>query len=128
MDDVDGRREDYGVLEDGTRIGWRGHVFKGMTRVREAQLYQPEVGKLIVRVAKGEGYDAKGEEEKLRREREQRLGETIDFSIEYVDRIERSGRGKFRFVVSDVDRPALDGNATAWGALSATGLAGPGYG
>lgn len=113
VEDVDGRREDYVVLEDGTRIGRLDHVFKGMTRVREAQLYQPEVGKLVVRVAKGEEYDEKGEEEKLRRELDQRLGEGVDYSIEYVDRIERSGRGKLRFVVSDVDRPALDGHATA---------------
>lgn len=113
VEEVDGRREDYLVLQDGTRLGRLDHIFKGLGRIREAQLYQPEVGELIVRVVKGKGYDEEGEEEALRRELDQRLGDRIDYRIEYVDWVERSSGGKIRFVVSEIDGPAPGRRTTA---------------
>lgn len=113
VEEVDGRREDYLVLEDGTRLGRLDHIFKGLGRIREAQLYQPEVGELIVKVVKGTGYDEEREEEELQRKLDQRLGDRIDYRIAYVDRVERSSRGKIRFVVSEVDGPAAGGRTRA---------------
>lgn len=107
VEEVDGRREDYLVLEDGRRLGRLDHIFKGLSHIREAQLHQPAMGKVYVKVVTREGYEETGEEEELRHELDQRLNGAIDYEIRYVDRIERTDRGKLRFVVSEVEDSSL---------------------
>ena len=42
---VDGRSEDYIVLGDGTRVSCANHIFKWVSNVREAQIYQARAGR-----------------------------------------------------------------------------------
>ncbi|MCL4218677.1 MAG: hypothetical protein KJ052_16955, partial [Candidatus Hydrogenedentes bacterium] len=97
---IDGRKEDYIVLSDGTRIGRMDHVFKDLVQITEAQLVQRAPGKVLVRIVRGAGYS--GEDERaLRRELRKRVGDLADFQIDYVEAIARSSTGKLRFVVSE---------------------------
>lgn len=107
VEEVDGRREDYLVLEDGRRLGRLDHIFKGLSHIREAQLYQPDVERVYVKVVTREGYEETDEEEKLCHELDQRLNELIDYEIRYVDHIDRTDRGKLRFMVSEVEESSL---------------------
>jgi phenylacetate-CoA ligase len=96
---IDGRQEDYVVTSKGVRIGRLDHVFKDMVNVREAQLVQDQPGRMTVRIVKGPAY-MENDERMLRAEMTARVGGDMTFDIVYVDAIERTSRGKLRFVIS----------------------------
>ncbi len=104
---IDGRSEDYVVLRNGARIGRMDHVFKDMTAVREAQIFQNRPGVLMVRVVKNPGF-SELDERHLRQEFFQRLGDQADVQFDYVPKIARTQQGKLRFVVSGLrDTPEM---------------------
>jgi len=96
-----GRVEDYVVTPDGAHVGRLDHILKGVRHVREAQVYQPAVDRVVLKVSRDEGYSEADERTLLANTRE-RLGTSMDIAFEYVDRVERTAGGKFRFVVSDM--------------------------
>lgn len=101
VDSIDGRKEDYVVLPNGARLGRLDHIFKDLTRIREAQIYQSERETIIFRIVKGEGYGPEIER-RLLEEARKRLGREVAIKVEYVSFLERSRTGKLRFVVSEV--------------------------
>jgi phenylacetate-CoA ligase len=98
-----GRIEDYVVTPEGRYIGRLDHVFKHDLHVVEAQLIQEELDLLLVRVVKDIGYSDKDTSEILH-ELRNRLGNSMRLEFEFVPRIPREPNGKFRFVVSRVDK------------------------
>jgi phenylacetate-CoA ligase len=98
---IDGRKEDFILLRNGARLGRMDHIFKDMTAVREAQLYQREPGVIIVRIVKREGYKEK-DEEKLLLEFRKRVGADTDIRFEYHETLTRTRSGKLRFVFSEL--------------------------
>lgn len=98
---VDGRQEDYVVLQNGACIGRMDHIFKDLLSIREAQIYNERPGKIVYRIVRGKDYGPQ-DEQRLLEETRLRLGDLVSIRIEYVDRIERSRTGKLRFVVSDI--------------------------
>jgi phenylacetate-CoA ligase len=102
LERVDGRREDYVLLADGTRLGRLDHIFKDLTAVREAQIVQQARGAITVRIVRGSDYGLV-EERQLLAEARRRLGVDMQIELTYVDRLERSATGKLRFVVNHVD-------------------------
>jgi len=99
---IDGRKEDFIILSNGVRLGRLDHLFKNSVNINEAQLFQSEAGSMDVRVVKGIKYSVQ-DEQQLRAEIIKRVGEFLDFRIVYVDQVERTRRGKLRFVVSTID-------------------------
>ncbi|MFC2108294.1 phenylacetate--CoA ligase family protein [Candidatus Bipolaricaulota bacterium] len=104
---IDGRQEDYLVLRSGARLGRMDQVFKHMTSIREAQLYQDEIGVIVVRIAKREGYSDE-DEAILLREFRKRVGEETELIVEYHDALPRTESGKLRFVVSAIPKENID--------------------
>lgn len=102
---IDGRSEDYVILKNGARLGRMDHVFKDMTAIREAQIYQNQPGRLVVRIVKNPEFSS-SDEQLLRNEFHQRVGDQADIQIEYVTTLTRSRQGKLRFVVSDLREAA----------------------
>jgi phenylacetate-CoA ligase len=98
---IDGRKEDYVVLPSGARLGRLDHIFKDLTQIREAQIYQPNRETIIFKIVKREGYSVEAERHLLGEARE-RLGQEVKIAVEYVSSLERSRTGKLRFVVSEV--------------------------
>ncbi len=98
---IDGRAEDYLVLKNGARLGRTDHIFKDLVNVREAQIYQKNVGEMVVRVVRGSGY-SQVDESMLLCEIGKRVGDQADIAIEYVEALERSESGKLRLVVSEI--------------------------
>lgn len=98
---IDGRVEDYVVTPDGRRIGRMDHIFKDMVNIRESQIFQETPEEVVFRVVKGDRY-GKADEALLLHESRKRLGNEIRISIEYVTELERSSRGKLRFVISRI--------------------------
>ena len=72
----------------------------------EAQIVQSEIERVLFRIVKRPQYGPNDENEIVRTAR-LRLGSSIQIEFEYVDQIERTSGGKFRFIVSQLDQKAL---------------------
>lgn len=93
--------QDHVILKRGICLGRFDHIFKDLTRIQEAQIYQPRVGEVVIRVVRGKGY-TESDERHLLFEARKRLGEDTVLHIEYVEELKRSSTGKLCFVISDV--------------------------
>ncbi len=98
---IDGRKEDYVLTPDGRRIGRLDHIFKDMVNIKECQIFQEHVERVVFRVVRGKEYTRKNEK-MLLHEARTRLGNQIVIDINYVEAIERTSQGKLRFVISKV--------------------------
>lgn len=94
-----GRTDDILVTPDGRRIGRLDPVFKGLTSVKEAQIVQVAIDKVIVRVVPG-GTFVESDRRAIMDELSKRLGPFVEIGIETVLEIPRTNAGKFRAVVS----------------------------
>jgi phenylacetate-CoA ligase len=101
VDAIDGRLEDYVVLKNGAKLGRLDHVFKDMVHIREAQIVQRASGMLDILIVKGQSFE-QSDEQRLRQEFTQRVGDDTELKIEYVDELRRTSAGKLRFVVSEL--------------------------
>jgi phenylacetate-CoA ligase len=101
VESIDGRKEDYVILPSGVRLGRLDHIFKDLTQIREAQIYQPDRERIIFKIVKRKGYGP-DDERRLLDEAYKRVGRSIAIRLEYVDSLERSQTGKLRFVVSEL--------------------------
>lgn len=99
---LDGRLEDYVLTRSGVKLGRLDHIFKDMQNVREAQIRQARVGHMSIAVVRGTNWSARDEEELVTAVR-QRVGDDLEFEIEYVEALERTAREKLRFVISTLD-------------------------
>jgi phenylacetate-CoA ligase len=106
---IDGRQEDYVMLPNGSRLGRMDHIFKDHVHIREAQIHQPRVGAITIRVVKRDGY-SEADEQRLIYDARVRIGDDTEITIDYVDRLQRNAQtGKLRLVVSDVSQGKLGG-------------------
>jgi phenylacetate-CoA ligase len=106
LEGIDGRLEDYVVTPDGRRIGRMDHVFKDALAVREAQILQPSIDRLVIRLVPRPDFDETARWA-LEREIRDRLGDRMVLEFELTDAIPRLPNGKFRAVVSEVTGGSL---------------------
>jgi phenylacetate-CoA ligase len=107
IDRIDGRREDYVVLPSGALIGRLDHIFKDQVRVREAQIYQPDPTRVVLRLVTARDFTTRDEQTLLTTARIW-LGTDVRIEIEPVASIPRTRGGKLRFVISDVTAARVD--------------------
>jgi phenylacetate-CoA ligase len=96
-----GRQEDAVIAPDGREMVRFHGIFVGMPHLLEAQVVQEEVALIRVRVAGTPEFGADDEELIRRRIAHERLGD-VRVVIERVPAIERTARGKFRAVISNI--------------------------
>jgi phenylacetate-coenzyme A ligase PaaK-like adenylate-forming protein len=96
---IDGRKDDYVITPEGTRIMRFDYVFKDVMNVKEVQIVQEQLGEITVRIVRRQGYGTKDEAE-ISREIERWISPTLKVRFEYVQEIEREHNGKFRAVRS----------------------------
>jgi len=101
-----GRVEDYIVTPDGRLIGRLDHLFKDTANVLMGQIVQDHVNEVRIRIVRDGYYTAK-DEAIIRKEARARLGNEMNIRFEYVDDIPRTKEGKFRFVISHVEKKGL---------------------
>lgn len=104
---IDGRKDDYVITAGGAKVGRLGNVFKDLKGVREAQIRQSTPGEITVLIVKSAEYND-GDEREMRRQFSSRLGATTTVKVSHVDAIERTKRGKLRFVVNNIPEAAID--------------------
>jgi len=115
LDGVSTKAEDILVLPDGRMVTSTAflRVFKGVPGIDQIQVVQRAVDRLVVRIVRSDGYGERSEatlQERLRG----RFGAEVEISFEYPDVIERTGRGKYRTVISEVP--------LRWGETTTTNL------
>ncbi|WP_153303210.1 phenylacetate--CoA ligase family protein [Vibrio owensii] len=101
--DIDGRKEDFITLKNGTKLGRLDHIFKDIYQVKEVQLVQNDIDSLTVNLVKGFDF-TKDVETKIEEEFFKRIGNQINIKFEYVNFIPRTKSGKLRFVISNLER------------------------
>jgi phenylacetate-CoA ligase len=104
---VVGRTEDYVLTPDGRFVGRLDHLFKDAVHVKLAQIVQPTVHEVILRIVRTPAYTSQDEHAILEQARV-RLGSAVAIHVDYVDDIERTSSGKFRFIVSMIDKNTID--------------------
>jgi phenylacetate-CoA ligase len=101
VDSIDGRKEDYIILKNGRSIGRLAHIFADLTSVKEAQIYQYEINKIMVKIVKSNNFTTE-DERKIMSNLHSLLGSDMIIRFNYEDKIERTNGGKLRFVISDL--------------------------
>ncbi len=98
----EGRRDVYVLTPDGRRIGRLDHIFKGLTAIREAQIVQPAVDRLVIRVVPDDDFGPVHETALIVHARE-RVGPDLSITVERVATLPRTSRGKLQAIVSELD-------------------------
>jgi phenylacetate-CoA ligase len=107
IDAIDGRREDYVVLPNGALVGRLDHIFKNQVHVREAQIYQPDLTRVVLRLVEARDFTMRDERALVAAARTW-LGDSLRIEIEHLEALPRTRTGKLRFVVSDVAAAGLE--------------------
>lgn len=102
VESINGRTDDYVLLPNGSKIGRLDFLFKGQRNVRQAQIRQSRVGALTLRIVRGPSYSDEDEAKILSIARA-RISADTEIDFEYVNAIERTSRGKMRYVVSALE-------------------------
>ncbi len=101
VDFVQGRIEDYVITKDNKKIGRLDHLFKDTIGIKEAQIVQNEIGKIIINYVKDSSFSKK-DLELLKKECELRFSDQMDIELNEISSLERTKNGKIRFIVSNV--------------------------
>jgi phenylacetate-CoA ligase len=97
MGAIDGRTQDMVITPDGRQAMRMETVFYGLP-VRQSQIIQEQLTRLLVRLAPGPGFTNGHQKEIVERLRE-RIGD-VRIDVEHVEQVPRSANGKIRAVVS----------------------------
>jgi phenylacetate-CoA ligase len=103
IEEIGGRLDDFVYTRERGALGRLDPVLKGVRNIVESQLEQESLDSLRVRFVPAPGFsgeDLHMFEDNLRA----RVGRSIHLEFECTDRIPRSANGKFRFVISRLDR------------------------
>jgi len=108
----EGRRDVYILTPDGRRIGRMDHVFKGLEHIREAQIVQTAIDRIVLRIAPDPLFGEE-HEKRLVRQTSERVGADVTVAVEIVEKIPRGPGGKFAAIVSEIGarEPAGSGGA-----------------
>lgn len=101
--DIEGRNGDYVITPEGAYIMRFGYIFKETPSIKECQIIQRKLGELTIRIVRRNDYNVKTEEI-LRIAIKEWISPTIKVNFEYVDEIPRTKAGKFKAVISEIDK------------------------
>lgn len=101
--DIEGRNGDYVITPEGAHIMRFGYIFKQTSSIKECQVVQNEMGKIIIRIVKRDDYNI-ANENSIRQAVKEWISPTIGVDFEYVDEIPRTKSGKFKAVVSNLSK------------------------
>ena len=103
IEEIGGRIDDFVYTRDRGFLGRLDPVLKGVRNIVESQLEQESLDLLRVRFVPAPAFTAE-DLQMLENNLRARVGRGIHLEFECTDRIPRSANGKFRFVISRLDR------------------------
>lgn len=103
--EVEGRTTDFIVAQDGTLMHGLAliYVLRDMPQISAFKIVQETQLSTRILLVRGKDFDDLVSQLIVERFRE-RLGNDVEITIEYVDVIEKENSGKFRYVISHVQR------------------------
>lgn len=101
--DIEGRNGDYVITPEGAHIMRFGYIFKETSSIKECQIVQKELGSIIVRIVKRDNYSL-STEARIRERIKEWISPSILVNFEYVTEIPRTKAGKFKAVVSELNK------------------------
>lgn len=104
LESIEGRADDVLITGDGRKIGRLDPIFKDTIRIREAQIIQEAIDRVVVKVVAAEGYD-ENDVAAIRKGICDRMG-PMNVSVVVVDCLPRTSAGKLRAVINQVQHPA----------------------
>jgi len=102
IESLEGRLDDLIVTKDGRFVGRLDEAFHDSFGIKMSQIIQKREGQITVKIVKGKNYsdeDVKKLDVQLRK----RLGEDMEIKYQFVDEVQKVGRGKYRLVISELD-------------------------
>ncbi|GAB6162901.1 phenylacetate--CoA ligase family protein [Desulfothermus naphthae] len=99
---IEGRMDDLIITKDGRFVGRLDEAFHESFGIKMSQIIQKQPGSIIVKIVRGKNFSPK-DIEKLYTQLQKRLGKDMEIKYEFVEEIARVGRGKYRFVISEID-------------------------
>lgn len=98
----EGRLDDVVLTPEGRRVGRLDPIFKADLPIREAQIVQQSLARVVLRVVPAAGYGA-ADAEALAGRLRQRLGPAMEIAVEEVASLARGRAGKLRAVISELE-------------------------
>ncbi|DAC71978.1 MAG TPA: phenylacetate--CoA ligase family protein [Thermoplasmata archaeon] len=98
---VEGRVQDFMISKTSRPVPLMGVlqlISKSSPNMKEYQLYQDREGEIILHIVKKEGF-SDDDVFRIRENIKKRLGDEFSLSLQYMDSIPRTGRGKYQFLV-----------------------------
>lgn len=99
--DIEGRKEDYILTPEGTRIKRFDYIFKETPTIKECQVVQRKAGEVIIRIVRRPTY-TKRTEQFLIDKLHTMISPKMRVTFEYCEEIPRTKAGKYRAVVSEL--------------------------
>lgn len=99
-----GRLDDLVVTTDGRQVGRLDPLFKGLSGIKEAQIVQVALDKVIVNLVKAADYQS-STSASLVEALQRRLGSDMQVELNFISHIPRTASGKFRAVISELSLP-----------------------
>ena len=108
LKEVQGRATDFVVASDGTIMHGLAliYVIRDLPGIETFRIVQESIDRTRVLVVPGPGFGS-AVRERIETGLKQRLGDSVDVSVELVDSLPREVSGKFRYVQSRVAQPAV---------------------
>lgn len=97
--DIEGRNEDYILTPEGGRIMRMDYIFKDTSSIAECQVIQKEPYSIVLKIVRRTNYKQETEKE-LRKNIKELISPTLKVSFEYVSEIPRTKSGKFKAIIS----------------------------
>jgi phenylacetate-CoA ligase len=98
---IDGRNEDFVITPEGTKLMRFDYLFKDTSEIKEAQVVQMEVNRIVIRLVARMGM-SKALLERIRRRVRHWISPSLHVDFDVVDEIPRGVSGKFQPVVSEL--------------------------
>lgn len=101
LKEITGRNDDLIYTTEGKLVGRLDPVFKGDFQIKEAQIIQENLSLIKIKIVPFNNFTTEQSDEIIRRLKE-RVGMSMQVSIDLVDVIPKSANGKFKAVISYV--------------------------
>lgn len=111
LEKISTKAEDIIICPDGRLISPSvlTHPFKPMHNIDKSQIIQNDINNITINIVKKPAFTKK-DELTLLKSFQERVGSDIEITIKYVDTIQRTSSGKFRWVISKVAKNIYDFN------------------
>lgn len=103
LKEITGRNDDLLFTPEGKMVGRLDPVFKGDFNIKEAQIIQEELGLIRIKYTPLPGF-VEAEIAEVRSRLQDRVGNNVTIITEQVDSIPRSANGKFKSVISMINK------------------------